>query len=262
MRSAVYPTIYTRGIVSSLYSGEFVRWSLQEFAAFKRGVAALGRFTFPLFTWGLVTGVAMAKLPLSLTEIVGMSLLVFAGSAQLAVIPLITGGFPLWTIFLTAAIVNIRFVIFSAAIQPYFKQYSLPVRGLLGYLNGDISQVLFMKHFPEAKANPNSLPFYLGMSVVNLVVWHGSSLVGIYCASLVPNNWGLSFAGNLALVAVVIPLLDTRSSLCAGAAASAIAIATIGAPYRLNLVFSVITAVALGVWFDLVSRRQSQRLIK
>ncbi len=227
--------------------------SSQQYAAFKDGVSALGKFVFPLFTWGLVTGVAMAKLPLSLTQIVAMSLVVFAGSAQLAVIPLITGGFPLWTIFLTAAIVNIRFVIFSAAIQPHFKQYPIWGRAILGYLNGDISQVLFMKRFPEVKSDPMSLPFYLGMSAVNLVVWHGSSLIGIYFASFVPNDWGLSFAGNLALVAVVIPLLDRRSSWLAGSAASVVAIATIEAPFRLNLIFAVLTAVALGVWWDRAS---------
>ena len=34
--------------------------------------------------WGLVTGVAMIKSGLGLPEAIGMSLLVFAGSAQLA----------------------------------------------------------------------------------------------------------------------------------------------------------------------------------
>jgi predicted branched-subunit amino acid permease len=235
-----------------------VHVSPQQYAAFRSGVATFGKFIFPLFTWGLVTGVAMAKLPLSLTEIIAMSLVVFAGSAQLAVIPVIAGGFPLWTIFLTAAIINIRFVIFSAAIQPHFKQYPLWARAMLGYLNGDISQVLFMKRFPEVKSDPTSLPFYLGLSVVNFVVWHGSSLIGIYFASFVPKDWGLSFAGNLALVAVVIPLLDRRSSCLAGLAAAMVALSTVQVPLRLNLVFSVLAAVVCGVWFDRASSFESK----
>jgi predicted branched-subunit amino acid permease len=42
--------------------------------------------------WGLVTGVAMVKSGLSIPVAVLMSLLVFAGSAQLAVIPLLAAA--------------------------------------------------------------------------------------------------------------------------------------------------------------------------
>jgi predicted branched-subunit amino acid permease len=53
-----------------------------------------------------------------------MSLLVFAGSAQLAMRarPLLADrqGAPLWVIWATAACVNLRFVILSAQWRPYF----------------------------------------------------------------------------------------------------------------------------------------------
>jgi predicted branched-subunit amino acid permease len=47
-----------------------------------------------------------------------MSLLVFAGSAQLAVIPLLAAGAPVWLIWATAACVNLRFLILSAQWRP------------------------------------------------------------------------------------------------------------------------------------------------
>ena len=49
-----------------------------------------------------------------------MSLLVYAGSAQLAALPLIVAGAPLWVIVATGLITNLRFVIYSAALRPYF----------------------------------------------------------------------------------------------------------------------------------------------
>ena len=64
--------------------------------------------------WGLVTGVAMVKGGMSVPLALVMSLLVYAGSAQLAVIPLLAVGGPLWVVWLTAACVNLRFVIFSS----------------------------------------------------------------------------------------------------------------------------------------------------
>lgn len=48
--------------------------------------------------WGLVTGVAMVKSGMSVPVAVVMSLLVYAGSAQLAVIPLLAAGAPLWVV--------------------------------------------------------------------------------------------------------------------------------------------------------------------
>ena len=70
--------------------------------------------------WGLVTGVAMVKSGLSLPVAVSMTVLVYAGSAQLAALPLIVAGAPLWVVFATAFCVNLRFVIYSAHWRKYF----------------------------------------------------------------------------------------------------------------------------------------------
>ena len=70
--------------------------------------------------WGLVTGVVMVKSGMSVGMAVFMSLVVYAGSAQLAVIPLMAAGAPLWVIWLTASCVNLRFVIFSSMWRSYF----------------------------------------------------------------------------------------------------------------------------------------------
>ena len=51
--------------------------------------------------WGLMTGVAMVKSGMSVFESLAMTLLVFAGSSQLASIPLIVAGAPAWVILAT-----------------------------------------------------------------------------------------------------------------------------------------------------------------
>ena len=75
--------------------------------------------------WGLITGVAMGNSGLGVPLSVMMSLLVFAGSAQLAVLPLLTSGAPIWVVWATALCVNLRFVIFSAMWRPYFVHFTL-----------------------------------------------------------------------------------------------------------------------------------------
>jgi predicted branched-subunit amino acid permease len=66
----------------------------------------------------LVTGVAMAKSALTLNEGIGMSLIAYAGAAQLAALPLMVAGAPIVVTVLSALMVNLRFVIYSAALAP------------------------------------------------------------------------------------------------------------------------------------------------
>jgi predicted branched-subunit amino acid permease len=77
-----------------------------------------------IMAWPIVTNIALLSAGLKPLQTFWFNILVYAGSAQLAVMPLIAGDCPLWTIWLTALIVNLRFVIFSAGIQPHFKKYS------------------------------------------------------------------------------------------------------------------------------------------
>ncbi|MGB4345446.1 MAG: AzlC family ABC transporter permease, partial [Burkholderiaceae bacterium] len=65
-----------------------------------------------LAAWGVVTGMAMIQSGLSLWQALFMSFTVYAGSAQLAALPLIAAGTPISMIFLTALMVNLRFIIF------------------------------------------------------------------------------------------------------------------------------------------------------
>ena len=95
-----------------------------ERAAFRDGLR-ISAATLPgIFAWGLVSGLAMVKAGLTMSQAFGMALLVFAGSAQLAALPLIVAHTPVLVIFGTALVVNLRFVIFSAAISPHFTHLS------------------------------------------------------------------------------------------------------------------------------------------
>ena len=65
---------------------------------FRVGVTDFLRPAPGIAAWGLMTGVAMVKSGIGLFESLLMALLVFAGSSQLASIPLILAGAPLWVI--------------------------------------------------------------------------------------------------------------------------------------------------------------------
>lgn len=228
----------------------------EERERFAEGLHAFGAPAMGIAAWGLVTGVAMARSGLTVPQALGMSLLVFAGSAQLASLPLIAAGLPVWTVLLTATVVNLRFVIFSAGIQPHFKALRLPRRLGLGYLNGDLNFVLFSRRYPELAPAPGQQGFFLGVSAANWVAWQVASVGGILLGSRIPEAWGVGFAGTLALVAVLVPLAAGRSAAAAVAVGAVVACLAFRLPWRLNLVAAVAAAVATGMALDEVSSRR------
>ncbi len=200
--------------------------------------------------WGLITGVAMGKSGLPLPLMAFMSLLVFAGSAQLAVLPLMAGGAPIWVVWATALCVNLRFVIFSAAWRPYFIGHPLALRLRLAYFTADLNYVMFMRRFPEPRPAPEQLPYFWGGVVTNWLAWQVPSMTGILLADAVPVHWGIGFAGTLALLGLALSLLTDRATGVAGAVAGCAAVAAYALPFKLNIVVAIAAAVAIGLLID------------
>ncbi|EWM49663.1 azlC family protein [Bordetella holmesii 35009] len=175
--------------------------------AFRQGVHAIAPALIATGTWGLVTGVAMVKSGLTESMAVTMTLLLYAGSAQLTSLPLIVAGAPLWLIFAAGFVVNLRFLIFGAALHPFFRHLSWPKRLGLGYFTTDMGFVLFMPRFGEAsvRGTREQLWFFLGTISPGWVVWQVSSIIGVYLGSMVPAAWSLDFAAVLALMAITVP---------------------------------------------------------
>ena len=72
---------------------QWVRWrTMTREPYYKLGVTDMLGTGIGIAAWGLVTGVAMVKSGLSVPMSIFMSLLIYAGSAQLAVIPLLVAG--------------------------------------------------------------------------------------------------------------------------------------------------------------------------
>jgi hypothetical protein len=117
--------------------------SLRAHPAFRIGLREMSPQAPGIAAWGLMTGVAMVKSGLSITESSLMALLVFAGSSQLSAMPLLIAGAPAWVILATGFCVNLRFVVFSLHLRPYLIHLPLWRRLTHGYLTADITYVLF-----------------------------------------------------------------------------------------------------------------------
>jgi predicted branched-subunit amino acid permease len=212
---------------------------------------------FGIAAWGLVVGVAMVKSGLSVWQASAMTLVVFAGSAQLASLPLIAAGAPVWVVFATALVVNLRFVIFSALLGPHFAHLPWFQRFYLGYICGDVSTALYLQRYPVSTPAPGKLSFLQGLLLPNWASWQIGSLAGIFLGSAVPADWQLGFAGTLAILCIMVPLVLNSAALCGVLVAGTVAVLAHGLPYKLGLLLAVLVGMvtAMAVEEKLLRRK-------
>lgn len=241
--------------MSSSETAPMPLWRHPEFA---RGFKDMNRVSPGIAAWGLLTGVAMVKaLPVPMA--VFMSLVVFGGSAQLAALPLIASGAPMWVVWAAALCVNLRFVVLSALWRPYFSDQPRAHRLRLGYFAADLNFVQFMKRFPDPTVpDPARVPFFWGGVASNWTAWQVASLLGIALGDRVPASWGFGFAGTLALLGIGFSLIAGPSTWITAAVAGAAAVATYGLPLKLNLLVAIAAAVATGLVLDRVGLREGR----
>ncbi|MDM0014088.1 AzlC family ABC transporter permease [Variovorax sp. J22P168] len=232
----------------------FLSSSVRRQPEFREGIRDMSAVAVGIGAWGLMTGVAMVKSGMSVIEAVAMTLLVYAGSSQLAAIPLLIAGAPAWVILATGFCVNLRFVVFSLHLRPYLMHMPRWRRMLHGYLTADMSYAFFTRKYtqpPATRAEEQAQEAYLtGNYFVTWVAWMGLSLLGIALANLIPQSWGLGFAGVLSLVAVVCSMATTRLRMLAVLIASATAVAAYALPLKLNIVTAIGAAVLLCFWLE------------
>lgn len=193
--------------------------------------------------WGMVVGIAMVKAGLTVPQALAMTLLVFAGSAQLASLPLLAAHAPIWVIFATGVVVNLRFVIFSALLAPHFAPLSWRQKLFYGYVTGDLAVGLFLQRYPDTTPQAGKLSYLKGVVYPNWSAWQVGSIAGVLLGSAVPAEWGLAFAGTLAILCVAVPLVIGRAALLGVLVSSVVAVLAAGLPYKLGLLVAVVAGM-------------------
>lgn len=202
----------------------------------------------------------MVKIGLTVPWAILISLFVYAGSAQLASLPLIAAAQPVWIVALAAFVTNLRFVIYSASLRRWFESYSVRRRALLGYFTGDFTFAMFMQRVGREGEFEHRDAWFLGACGLNWLLWQVASIVGIVAATAVPSEWGLQFAGTLALLALAIPACLQWPGLAGAAVAAPIAVLARGLPFGLGLVCGIVAGIGAAMIVDsVIARRKSQR---
>ncbi|MGF1649787.1 MAG: AzlC family ABC transporter permease [Hyphomicrobiaceae bacterium] len=164
------------------------------------GARACALLSLPVVPFGMALGLAAGEKGISFLEIMLMSAVVFAGLSQLAAVELWAAPLPVLPIILITFTVNIRHVLYGAALSTWVRGVAPWQRNLAGGLMSDMNWALTIQ---AKERGQNDVGFLFGSGLVLWAVWLAGTAAGHQLGSSVPDPKALG------LDAVVIALFAT-----------------------------------------------------
>lgn len=226
---------------------------------FFNGVKAELPILLGVIPFGMIYGAlaVSASVPISVAQT--MSSVVFAGSAQFITTQLIGQSTPYFVIVLTAAIVNLRHMLYSASLAPHLKYLPLRWKAALSYLLTDEAYAVVITRYTRPDGGGAFGHWYfLGAGMMLWTTWQLSTAAGIVAGALVPAAWSLDFALPLTFIAIVVPAVKDRPALVAALVAGVVSVVGFGMPLKLSLVAATLTGIVAGLAVESFAQPQPQ----
>lgn len=165
--------------------------------------------------YGLVWGVLARGAGLSPLEVVLMSGLVFAGSAQFVALDQwnqVPALLPIGPLILAAFIVNLRYLLLTATLRRLFPERRLGWRSLSMYLVTDENWAMTVAAMARGEG---SIAFLMGGGALAFCSWMLTNLIGYGLGSAIddPSRWGLDFAFTATFLALLLGMWKGRQDI-------------------------------------------------
>ncbi len=218
-----------------------------ERRALRSGIVAMLPILIGIVPFAAVAGLAGTHNGLSIIETAAFSLLAFAGAAQIAAVELIGNGAGAGVVIVTALVINLRFIVYSATLAPVLGQASFRERLVCSYLLVDHAVPLTLTR-TEGKSPRARVAFYLGACTAFWCTWQVCSLVGSLLGSL-PNTGFVTFAVPVSFLALLAPQLTQRPRAFAAIVAAVVATTCTSLPANVGMMLGTAAGIGTGVAF-------------
>lgn len=223
------------------------------------------RDTVPLIAgaipFGIIFGALSVNAGLTPGASLGMSLFVFAGSAQFIAAGLVAQGVALPLIVLTTFIVNLRHLLYAASLAPYMRHLGQRWLLPLGFWLTDETYAVVIRRYPQPDDSPHKHWFHLGSSLAMYTNWQLSTVIGIIAGTQLEGiaDLGLDFAMVVTFVGIVVPLIVTRPMLVCALVAGGVALLAADLPNQAGLMVGALAGIIAGLVTELTfpQRRKS-----
>jgi len=234
----------------------------------EQGVLAGVRDMLPVVAgiapFALIAGAVPVGEGISAAGTIGLSVLVFAGAAQLAAAQLIGGGAAPLLVILTVTVINLRFVMYSASLAPYLGNPPARWKALVSYALTDQAYALAVTRFSRQNREAEQVThgrrkeagetgtgsrigYYLGAAFSLWAVWQLGTVAGVILGGRVPEALELDFAIPLVFLALLFPAITDRAGAAAALGAGAVALLGAGLPLNLGLILAILAGILLGL---------------
>ena len=176
--------------------------------------------------FGLVYGLAARGVGLSTIDVGAMSLIVFAGGSQFAVLGYIGAGAPWLSILLVTAFINARHLLYGAALAPYVGDLPVRVRAVMAYPLSDETFALTLGHFRRL-GYADVRGYFLVAFAFEMAPWIVASIVGAALAGSIadPNVFGLDVVFPAAMAGLGVGLITGRREVAAAVSGAIVGVA-------------------------------------
>lgn len=221
------------------------------------------RNTLPLVIgavpFGIIFGTLSGGAGLSVAGTMGMSLFVFAGSAQFIAMGLVGTGTMWPMIVLTTFVVNFRHLLYTATLLDHLKTLPRRWQALLAFGLTDETFAVAVGRWYHNDHSPYKHWYQLGSMTFMYTNWNICTIVGLVAGRMLQGigGWGLDFAMVAAFIGMVIPYLKDNPTYIAVLAAAVSALAFQGMPHKLGLIMAAVIGMVAGVAAEMVYERRT-----
>lgn len=162
-------------------------------------------------SYGVSYGVLANQADFSITATVAMSMLLFAGSVQLATVAMWAVGSSIPAILITAILLNLRDLLYGADLAQDLRTMKRRWRIVHSFGVSDEPYLLSKARFAKTGADP---VYFVLITWLFYLFWVVSSLIGGFVGETVdPVQWGLDLAFPAAFTALLIPALKGNGAM-------------------------------------------------
>ena len=199
--------------------------------------------------FGMIFGAMVGATPLAPWQGQLMSLSVYAGSSQFIAVGLLAGQAGMGVIWLATFIVNLRHMLYAAALLPQVRHLPPRWRWLLGFLLTDETFAVMDRYYRQHPQAPRGHWYFLGSGLAMYGNWQVWTLIGLLFGAVFPQlqTLGLDFAMVVTFIAIVVPQLFRLPYFSASVAAGCFSYLLKDMPYKLGLLVAILIGVGLGV---------------
>lgn len=225
----------------------------------REGVIAGLRKGLPVAVTAIPFGIAFGAMAVdaggSWFDAMLMSVVLFAGAAQMAAVQLTADGAPQWVVIAIVVLINARFLMYSAAMAPHFRAVTRWRRLGLAYILTDQAFAMTGAQMHDRPPSWSPVRFYLGVAMGLWVLWLVGTAIGASAGELVPDSIPVDYTAPLVFSILAILTLRDRADLATALSACGVFWGCAGLPYGLGLFPAALTGMLVGRWFE--SRVQS-----